>query len=287
MIQKLLRFVKIEHTLFSLPIVFCGSLLALPSGVYPTVKQCILIFLAILGARSAGFAMNRVIDKDIDAKNPRTRVREIPSGQISVQSAWLFIAANSLLYIVAAGMLSTTCLLLSPIPLILFFAYPFLKRFTMWAHLGLGVAWGSAPLGGFMAIHQRFTPVEDLYPALLLGTFSIFWLAGFDVIYGLLDEKSDREQGVRSIPAALGSKDAIIVSELLHFAAFLFLGLLVYQYLHRPVSFVLLSLAGVLLAVSHWRVATEELTPKVIDFAFFKTNAALGFLIFFLIWFGR
>ncbi len=284
--KKFLSFVKIEHTLFSLPIVFAGSLLALPNGTYPTLKQALLIFFAVLGARSAGFAMNRVIDKDIDAKNPRTKIREIPSGIISVQSAWIFIAINSLIFLIAAALISPLCLMLAPIPLLLFFIYPFLKRFTMWAHLGLGIAWGIAPLGGFLAIDPAISPFERLIAPILLAVFCIFWVAGFDVVYALLDEQSDRETGVRSIPAALG-KDAIMVSELLHFAAFLILGLFVHGFLYNSVGLSLWGLTGALLAVSHWRIATEPLSPKLIDFAFFKINAALGFVVLFLVWFGR
>ncbi len=285
--KKFLSFVKIEHTLFSLPIVFAGSLLALPKNTYPSLGQCAVIFLAVLGARSAGFAMNRVIDKDIDGQNPRTKFREIPSGLISVQSAWIFIAANCLIFLIAAGTISKTCLTLAPIPLLLFFIYPFLKRFTMWAHLGLGIAWGIAPLGGYLAINSMLSPFARLYPPLLLAVFCIFWVAGFDVVYALLDEKFDQDTGVYSMPSVLGSKDAIIVSELFHFAAFLTLSLLVFHFLNRPAALALWAAAGVLLSISHWKLATEELTPKVIDFAFFKVNAALGFIILLLVWAGR
>lgn len=284
--KKFLSFVKIEHTLFSLPIVFAGSFLALPKGTYPTLRQSLIVFLAVLGARSAGFAMNRVIDRDIDAQNPRTKVREIPSGAISVQAAWTFIAVNSILFLIAAGMISKTCLMLAPIPLLLFFIYPFLKRFTIWAHLGLGIAWGIAPLGGYLAIDSSLSPFSRLAAPILLALFCIFWVAGFDIVYALLDEESDRKTGVRSLPAAMG-KDAIIVSELFHFAAFLILGFLVYQFLSSSTAFALWAAAGILLSISHWRIATEPLSPKLIDFAFFKINAALGFIVFFLVWFGR
>lgn len=284
--KKFLSFVKIEHTLFSLPIVFAGSFLALPKGTYPTLRQSLIVFLAVLGARSAGFAMNRVIDRDIDAQNPRTKVREIPSGAISVQAAWTFIAVNSILFLIAAGMISKTCLMLAPIPLLLFFIYPFLKRFTIWAHLGLGIAWGIAPLGGYLAIDSSLSPFSRLAAPILLALFCIFWVAGFDIVYALLDEESDRKTGVRSLPAAMG-KDAIIVSELFHFAAFLVLGFLVHGFLYNAVGLWLWAAVGALLAVSHWRIATEPLSPKLIDFAFFKVNAALGFIVLFLVWFGR
>ncbi len=284
--KKFLSFVKIEHTLFSLPIVFAGSLLALPKNTYPTLSQSLIIIMAVLGARSAGFAMNRVIDREIDAQNPRTKVREIPSGAISVQAAWIFIAVNSILFLIAAGVISKTCLMLAPIPLLLFFIYPFLKRFTMWAHLGLGIAWGIAPLGGYLAIDSSLSPFSRLTAPILLALFCIFWVAGFDIVYALLDEESDRATGVRSLPAALG-KDAIIVSELFHFAAFLVLGFLVYQFLSSSAAFALWAAVGVLLSISHWRIATEPLSPSLIDFAFFKINAALGFIVLFLVWFGR
>ncbi len=284
--KKYFNFVKIEHSLFSLPIVFSGAFLALtvlqerPSLSF---SKAFWIFLAIVGARSAGFALNRIVDRDIDAQNPRTQGRDIPSGNISVFSAWLFVLASSALFIFSAAMISKLCLFLSPIPLILFWIYPYLKRSTFWCHLGLGIAWGIAPLGGWCAVTDRIGSLHDLVPIFLLSFFSVLWVAGFDIVYALLDEEFDRRRGIHSMPAAFGKANALRIARVFHFAAVLALGTLVELYLHHPLAYVFLATAGFLLVLSHWKVATKPLTPSVIDFAFFKVNAALGFVVFLLI----
>lgn len=277
-----LRFVKIEHTLFSLPVVLAGTFLAL-GGRSLTLREFVWISLAALGCRAAGFGFNRILDRKHDAENPRTRGREIPSGRISVKEAWAFTAISSALFVFSACQLSDLCFKLSFIPLVLFFIYPFLKRKTMGCHLGLGLAWGLAPLGGWLAVSPRLLPLRDMLPAFLLSGFCVFWVAGFDIIYALLDEDFDREHGIFSMPAALGAADALRVARLFHFASIFFLGMLVHLELHHPLSFALLGLAGGLLAASHFRVENEPLSAPVINFAFFKVNAALSFLIFFMV----
>lgn len=285
-VRDYFRFVKIEHTLFSLPIVFSGAFLGLHQiGTKKLVDSYLFlwIFLAVLGARSIGFGLNRIIDRTFDSKNPRTKDREIPSGKISLRSAWFFIFIASALYFISAGMISTLALFLSPIPPLLFFAYPFLKRWTIWSHLGLGIAWGIAPIGGWLAVFPQIHSFAQLKPVLLLSLFSVFWVAGFDIIYALLDERFDRENGLFSMPAFLGKKDALRVSEISHLIAFLFLGTLVQNYLNRPLPFLFLVIAGLLLIASHWKVQFQGLTPQTIHFAFFKVNAILGFVVFLLV----
>lgn len=284
--KKYLRFVKMEHTLFSLPLIFSGSLLALSqiSGSI-TLKEIFWILLAATSARAAGFGLNRIIDRELDAKNPRTQSRELPSGEISISSAWTFVLIASFIFIFSAGMLSRLCLLLSPIPLLLFWLYPYLKRWTSWSHLGLGIAWGIAPLGGYLAVYPHSNPLEQLLPAILLALFCIFWVAGFDVIYALLDEEFDRKAGLFSIPARLGTKNALRISEILHVTAFLFLGTLTQLYFPKAASFIFLALIGVFLLFSHLKIQFQPLTPKLIDFAFFKVNSVIAFLILGLVFF--
>jgi len=286
MVKHFFNFIKIEHTLFSLPIVFSGTFLALiGQGAENSItfKQFFWILIAVLTARSVGFGLNRIIDKDIDKENPRTKMREIPSGLIPLKFACIFVIVSSILFMFSAKMLSNLCLILAPIPLILFLIYPFLKRWTLFSHLGLGIAWGIAPLGGWLAVSPQLHPIIHLAPALLLSGFCIFWVAGFDVLYALLDEAFDREKGLRSMPAVLGLKNALEISEIAHFIAFLFLGTLVQLYLPHKVSFILLGAVGLLFILSHWKVQFQGLSPSTIDFAFFKVNAALGFVVFLLI----
>lgn len=279
--MKYLKFVKIEHTLFSLPVVFAGSFLAL-GGKAPSMIQAFWIILATLSGRAAGFGFNRVLDWELDAKNPRTQGREIPAGKISVKGAWVFTLASCGFFILSSLQLSVLCFYLSFIPLALFFIYPFLKRKTMWCHLGLGLAWGLAPLGGWLAVSPEIFPLSRLLPALLLSGFCAFWVAGFDVIYALLDEKFDRENGIFSLPAALGVTDALRVARLFHFVSLMFLGSMIEISSGRPLPLLLLALSGGLLALSHFRVENEPLSPPLVDFAFFKVNAALSFLVFFM-----
>lgn len=284
--KKYLRFVKIEHTLFSLPIIFAGTLLALSQiSASLTIGEFFWILLAATSARAAGFGLNRIIDRKLDAKNPRTQSRELPSGEISLSSAWTFVIIASLVFIFSAGMLSLLCLLLSPIPLILFWLYPYLKRWTIWSHLGLGIAWGIAPLGGYLAVYPHTNPWGQLLPAMLLALFCIFWVAGFDVIYALLDEEFDKKAELFSIPARLGTKNALRISEILHVTAFLFLGTLTHLYFPTSSSFVFLALIGTFLILSHLKIQFQPLTPKLIDFAFFKVNGVIAFLVLGLVFF--
>lgn len=227
--------------------------------------------------------MNRIIDKDFDALNPRTKEREIPSAKLSLNAAWISVFVASIFFIISAGMLSKLCLLLSPVPLALFLVYPFLKRFTLWSHLGLGVAWGMAPVGGWLAVSPSLHSLSTLLPISLLFLFCAFWVAGFDIIYALLDEDFDRENGLYSMPANLGKKNALRISEIFHAVAFLFLGALAHGNFNQPLSFLFLAIIGLLLIVSHWKVQFHPLTPPLIDFAFFKVNVALSFAILLLV----
>lgn len=279
-VKKYIRFVRIEHTLFSLPIVFSGAFLARS----PLLVQTFLwIFLAVLGARSAGFGLNRIIDRSIDAVNPRTKDREIPSGRISVTGGWIFVVAFAVLFFVAAAKLSPVCLALAPIPLALFWFYPYLKRWTVWTHLGLGLAWGTAPLGGWIAVRPVLCPVAQVAPVLWLTLFSVFWVAGFDILYALLDEEFDREHGIYSLPAKVGAEKAVNVSAVAHGIAWIFLAILTVRYLAGPISFGLLIAAAVLLAVAQWTVRKKPLTPDKINYAFFKVNAVLSVAVLLMV----
>ncbi len=280
--MKYLKFIKIEHTLFSLPVVFSGTLLAI--GTKDILwTQILWIVFAVMGARAAGFGFNRILDAKIDAKNARTQAREIPSGKISVSAAWIFTWSSAALFAFSAYQLSALCFWLSLIPIALFLIYPLLKRGTLWCHLWLGLSWGTAPLGGWLAVSPRILPFSQMAPALLLSGFCVFWVAGFDIIYALLDEKFDREHGVYSMPARLGQANALRAARLFHFISILFLGTLVQQVLNSPLSFMFLGLSGALLLISHFRVENEPLSPPVIDFAFFKVNAALAFVVFLMV----
>lgn len=275
MLAKFARLVKLEHTLFSLPMVYAGVLLA--KGFAVTFKQALLILLAAAGARSTAFALNRIIDARIDALNPRTAMREIPAGKVKVGEAWAFAVMSAAFYIAAAALLNTWCLILSPIPLALFAFYPYMKRFTPLAHFGLGAASACAPLGGWMAVSGTF---EGCAPSILLGLFSFFWVAGFDIIYAIGDEAFDRRQNLHSLVVALGKSKALWASSFIHVPAFSSLASLMLWQFPNLWSGVLLAGVGVLLIWQH-------LAAENIELAFFKINAAVGLVVLGFVAFGK
>jgi len=255
--------------------VYAGAFLA--KGFSVTLKEHLLILLAAAGARSTAFALNRIIDARIDALNPRTATRELPAGRMKVAEAWRFAFVSALVYVAAAAMLNRWCLILSPIPLAIFVIYPYMKRFTSLAHFGLGAASACAPLGGWMAVTGSFSGCG---PSVLLGLFSFFWVSGFDVIYAVGDEDFDRKQNLHSLVVSLGKAKALLVSSLLHVLGFASLAALMLWQFPNLWSAALLVAAGLLLVWQH-RV-TEN-----IELAFFKINAAVGFVVLGMVAFGR
>lgn len=266
--NKYLRFVKIEHSLFTLPLIYSGLLLGIRET--PTIGLLILVLTAAVGARTTAFALNRIIDREIDSRNPRTAHRELPSGVISLGEASAVLAAGGILYFGSAALISTFCLLLSPIPLIVFVIYPYMKRFTVLAHFGLGVGMAMAPLGGWFAASPSF---NNLLPPILLSLFTVFWGAGFDIIYATLDEEFDRRENLFSFVSRFGRSKALRYSALFHLLGFICLALLFITTIETWYALPFLLLTGVLLWMEQRKASNVEL-------AFFRINAALGFVVF-------
>ena len=260
------RFVKIEHTLFSFPLLLSGALLADGSLTWRLTG---LILVAGTGARTAALGLNRILDRHIDRKNPRTANRELPSGQMSLGEALFVTGLGFGIYLVAAYLRSIKCLVFSPIPLVIFLLYPLLKRFTMWAHLGVGAALAMGPLGAFYAVQLDF---DGAHRIVLLCAFTFFWVAGFDIIYATLDEGFDRSYGLHSLPARLGQRRALDVALAFHAISFSLLATLYWVAMEGPVAALLLAAVGVLLLMEHRKVHDVEL-------AFFKINAVVGFVV--------
>ena len=205
--------VKLPHTLFALPFALVGVVLA--SRKAPVTLEAVLwVAIAFGAARFAAMGFNRIADRDVDALNPRTASREIPSGAISVRAAGVAVTVASLLFFVAAWQLNPLCLALSPIALAWVLGYSFTKRFTRYAHVWLGLGLGIAPAGGYLAITGSWSEPWWALPALSAAVMS--WVAGFDIFYALQDVAFDREHGLHSIPAALGERGAIVVARVLH-----------------------------------------------------------------------
>ncbi len=197
-IRTTLEMIKIEHTLFALPFAFLGAVLA--AGGLPTARQALWITLAMVGARSAAMAFNRIADRAYDAANPRTATRAIPAGQLSLPFAWAFTAASAALFFLAAAMLNRLTLLLAPVALASVLLYSYTKRFTSLSHVVLGWCLSIAPTGAWVAVRGALdSPVP-----LLLSLVVLLWTAGFDVLYACQDYDFDRRAGLRSIPARVG-----------------------------------------------------------------------------------
>ena len=265
-----LEMIKVEHSVFALPFALIGALLAargLPSG-----HQLLWIVVAMIGARSAAMSFNRLVDRRIDAANPRTASRALPAGLLSVQFVALFTLAASALFIYAAAQLNPLALLLSPLALAIVFAYSYMKRFTMLAHLVLGFCLGIAPAAAWIAVRGSLDPV-----ILLLTGAVTLWTAGFDVLYACQDIDYDRRAGLHSIPQRWGVATALRIAMMFHV---LMLALLLWLAVASQLGWVaLLGLAVVaaLLIHEHALVKPDDLSK--LNAAFFTTNGWIGVLL--------
>jgi 4-hydroxybenzoate polyprenyltransferase len=270
-LSKYSSFIKIEHTLFSLPLIFSGAFLA--ERKWPSLRVSFLMILAGAGARVVALALNRIVDRDIDKQNPRTQDRHLSSGTMKLFEAWIVAFLGLALYLFSAWLISDFCLKLSWIPLVGFSAYPFFKRFTKWTHVGLGLVWSFIPLAGYFAVKPT---LEGATPAILLGVFSIFWLAGFDIIYATMDEAFDKKAGLFSLPACWGAERAVRTAAMFHLLSFIVLLIIYGVWFSGPLTVMLLASIGVLLFL-------EQRYSHHVDLAFFKINAVIGFAIFFFV----
>jgi 4-hydroxybenzoate polyprenyltransferase len=272
-LRTVLEMIKFEHTLFALPFAFLGMLLA--AHGLPSWRTIGWIVVAMVGARSAAMGFNRLADRHIDAKNPRTATRALPAGQLTPAFVALFVAVSAALLVLAAWRLNPLALALSPVALAVLFLYSYTKRFTSWSHLVLGLALAGAPLGAWIAVRGDVTGT----PLLLAGAV-LLWVAGFDVLYALQDLEFDRRSGLFSIPARLGVRGALVVSGLFHVGTLTLLALLPRVY---PGGLGLAYWVGVagcaaLLAWQHWIVRPHDLSR--LDAAFFTANGALSAWLF-------
>jgi 4-hydroxybenzoate polyprenyltransferase len=208
-LRTTLEMIKFSHTLFALPFALYSAFLA--AGGWPEAATLGKILLAMVGARSAAMAHNRLADRVLDAANPRTAGRALPAGTLSVGFVRLFLTASMVLFVAAAASLNRLAFLLCPVALALLLLYSYTKRFTALSHLVLGLCLALAPVGAWIAVRGSITALP-----ILLGLAVLFWTAGFDVIYSLQDEEFDRRAGLKSIPARVGAGRALAVSALFH-----------------------------------------------------------------------
>ena len=272
-----LDMIKFEHSVFALPFALTGALLAFRETGYHHVGAKVLwIIVAMVGARSAAMAFNRLADAEIDARNPRTRMRHLPTGLLSPGFTWVFVAVSAAVFFLAAGALNTMCLRLAPVALAIVFFYSFTKRFTTFSHLVLGFSLGIAPAAAWIAV------AGSLDPRILWLTAAVtFWTAGFDIIYSCQDYEFDTAESLWSIPRRLGIAGALMVARGLHILMVVCLLLLI-SALHLGA----LAIAGVaaivaLLIYEHSLVKAHDLSR--VDAAFFTMNGYVS-VLFFLFW---
>ena len=269
-------FIKIEHTLFALPFAYIGAFMA-AKGLFD-LKTFILIFLAFTSFRSAAMSLNRIIDKDIDALNPRTSNRHIPAGLINLNEAYLITVVSLSIYFLSAYLINETTFLLSPIPAVTAFVYPYLKRFTCLSHFVLGLNLSYAPLGGWISITNSFSLDSELIP-LIMGIAVIFWVAGFDIVYALQDLEFDKKCGLHSIGAHFGVKTALIISALCHVLFFILICMSLLLYKIGAITILGLFLIAILLIYQHW-IIKYNFDEEKIQIAFFYSNAAISGVLF-------
>lgn len=262
------RLVRIEHALFSLPMFIAGALVA-GRAHFPSWREWVYIVVAGTAARSLALALNRYIDREIDARNPRTQTRELPSGVLSGSQVIWFIGVNLLIYAGAAWLIAPICLYLSWIPILIFVAYPLMKRFTALCHLGVGAGLAMAPLGGYLAAAKSWPIALDAW---LLAIFTWLWVGGFDVIYAQLDVDFDRAHGLYSLPVQLGRR-ALWVAAGMHACALAALGVL---WAHSFAGNDWVWIPGVVLALLF--VLQHRHSDRV-NWAAFRINSLVGFVM--------
>ena len=277
--KKYFSLVLFAHTIFAMPFAFIGFFLAISvTGQEFNWLKLLLMILCMIFARNAAMAFNRYLDRGIDSQNPRTAIRDIPSGKISSNEALIFTIVNSILFILATLLINKLCFSLSPVALAIVLGYSYTKRFTPLCHLILGLGLALAPIGAYLVVAGEFAMLP-LYFSLAV----LFWVSGFDIIYALQDEEFDRKNNLNSIPAWLGKKKALNVSSVFHVLAVIFVTM---PYIVS--SFSWFYLAGILffiilLIYQHQLVKPNDLSK--VNRAFFTTNgiASVVFAIFFLL----
>jgi 4-hydroxybenzoate polyprenyltransferase len=280
--KTVMSMIKIEHTLFALPFALIGMLLA--AGGLPEWGTVFWIVVAMVGARSAAMAFNRLVDRDFDAANPRTRARALPAGLVTPGWVAGFVVVSCALLVVAAWQLNPLTLALSPVALAVILGYSFTKRFTWASHLVLGLALAGAPLGAWIAVRGSVAPTPFVLAAAVLT-----WVAGFDVLYALQDREFDRARGLHSIPARFGVVGALAISALLHLGTLVLLAILPRLYAvdapdaagAAPLGLAYwIGWAGcaLLVAYQHWIVRPRDLSR--LDAAFFQANGMLAAWLF-------
>jgi len=263
--------VKLPHTVFALPFALVGVVLA--SYVAPiTVGDVVWVVLAFTTARFAAMGFNRIVDREIDALNPRTMAREIPAGAMSVREATVAVAVAAVVFVAVTSQLNSLCLALAPVALGWVLLYSYTKRFTRWSHLVLGVGLSIAPVGGYLAITGAWS--DPWWMLIALAVAVATWVGGFDILYALQDVGFDRANRLHSIPAAFGESRALTIARDLHVLTVVGLALAGIGAAAGPIYFIGVAVAAALLLYEHSLVKPDDFTR--LDAAFFTMNGVIS-----------
>ena len=275
LLVRYVNFVKLPHTLFALPFALLGVLAASRTApVRP--RTVLLVVVAFSAARWAAMGFNRIADLPFDARNPRTRNRELPRGALTTAQAWTSVAVAGALFVAAAGLLNPLCLWLSPVALAWVLTYSLAKRFTWWPHFWLGMSLAIAPVGGYLAVTGRWSEPAWVLVAVTLAVAT--WVAGFDIFYALPDAGFDRDEGLRSAVVRLGERRAILLAKLLHGLTVPALALFGWGAGFGGWYFAGLVVAAAILAYEHQLVRPGDLSR--LDAAFFTMNGVMSVTVF-------
>jgi 4-hydroxybenzoate polyprenyltransferase len=272
-LKIILEMIKFEHTVFALPFALMAALLA--AGGLPPVPVALWILVAMVGARSSAMAFNRLVDLEFDRRNPRTAVRALPAGQLTPAQVWLFVAAATALFVLAAAMLNPLALALSPVALAVIWGYSYTKRFTAFCHVALGLAIGIAPSAAWIAVRGSLD-----WPPVLLTAAVMLWVGGFDIIYACQDEEFDRQAGLHSLPSRLGAAAALRISRAMHAVTVVLLLSLPLLVPLGAVYYLGVALTAALLVYEHSLVRPDDLSR--VNAAFFTVNGfvSIGLFLF-------
>ena len=275
--RTVLEMIKFEHSVFALPFALTGALLAARAvnHSWPTLRQFVLIVIAMVAARSAAMTLNRIVDLRYDRENPRTRQRALATGALSVSFAWIFTLAAAALFLAAAWQLNSLALKLAPLALAILFFYSFTKRFTTWSHLFLGFALGVSPAAAWIAITGSLD-----WRVLILCAAVTVWVAGFDVLYACQDVEYDRSVELFSIPKKFGIAKALLISRTMHLIVIILLVALAVSFRLPWPAWAGIGVVGALLTYEHSLISANDLSR--LDAAFFTLNGyiSMSFLLF-------
>jgi 4-hydroxybenzoate polyprenyltransferase len=270
-VRVALEMIKWEHSIFALPFALCGAMLA--AGGWPSAWRVLWIIVAMVSARSAAMAFNRYADAEIDAANPRTKIRAVPAGLLSKRFVGFFVISASAIFILSAAMLNRLALLLSPVALTIVFLYSYTKRFTRWSHLTLGFALGVAPAAAWIAVRGSL----DARILLLTGVVT-FWVGGFDVLYACQDCEFDAGYGLHSIPRHYGVPRALLAARMMHGVMLLLLIAVVSAFGLGKLAAAGIVVVALLIAYEHSLVSAQDLSK--LNAAFFTMNGVISVVLF-------